>query len=143
MLTKIKRVHVLKVHWLVRVLSKEWFFKSGIFIVDVNCFSEDVWGIDLRIQVYKGVTAADETVTEEEMDSLLCGNVSVSRHSREQLLDCMLSRGVLWEPGAKLGQSTVVRSGENLGLACVFANVRDGRLMIEHGLHVDIGPPSK
>jgi hypothetical protein len=90
-LTKIKRVHVLKVHWPVRVLGKERLLKRGIFIVDVNRFSEDVWGVDLCIQVYKGATAANETVTKQEMDRLLCGDVSVGRHSREQLLDCTLS----------------------------------------------------
>jgi hypothetical protein len=89
--TKIKPVHVLKVHWPVRVLGKERLLKRSIFIVDVNCFSEDVRGVDLCIQVYKGATAADETVTEQEMDSLLCGDISVGRHSREQLLDCTLS----------------------------------------------------
>jgi hypothetical protein len=117
--------------------------KRGVFVVHIDGISEDVWGIHLRVQVHKGATAANETVTEQEMDSLLCGDVSIGSHPCEQPLDSMLRRGVLRETRAKLGQSSVVRSRKNFGFARVFANVRDGRLSIKHWLHVDISPPPK
>ena len=59
------------------VLCEERVFKRGVVVVDVAFFSQKVRSIDMTVQVHKRSAASHKLLAKEQMDGLLCRDVSV------------------------------------------------------------------
>ena len=81
-------------------------------------------------------------VAEQEVNDLLCGDVSVAIQAkrRRTTFTAGRSRDIA---GTKVVQGEAVPVGNGLGFAHAFANVLDCGVAIEDRLPVDVGPPSE
>ena len=77
------------------------------------------------------------------MNGLLCGDVPVCGHPSEEAPDCFFGGEVLRHAGTRVIQGVVISIGNGFGLAGIFSGVLYRGVVIEDGLQVDLGPPSK
>jgi hypothetical protein len=116
------------------VLCKERLFESRVDVVRVYVVPQKVRGVDVSVYVHECPTASDELLTEEQMDSLLCGDVPVRSHPCKKTLHCIFGGLIFWQPGTEVGQRRAVGIRHGFWLARIFADVPDSGRTIKNRL---------
>jgi hypothetical protein len=75
------------------------------------------------------VSCVDETVAEQEIIGLLCGDVPVCGHPSNEAPDRVFGGEVLRHAGTRVVQGVVISIGNGFGLAGVFSGVFEPRVL--------------
>jgi hypothetical protein len=125
------------------IVREERLLESVVLVIEIERFPYDTRSVNVTVQVNEQTTATDERLSEKEMDSLLCGYVTVCSHLCEQTLNSTFGWLCDREPCAEILQHGVVRVRESLGFAGIFADIPPCGFSVQHGLHVNVSSPTK
>ena len=124
-------------------MREERLLKCVVVVIQVEGFPDDTCCVGLTVQVDERTATTNERFSKKQVDSFLCGYVTVGSHPCEQALNG--TRGGLFhrQTCTKLVQRNVVRVRESLRFARVLADVPSRSFPVKNGLHINVSPPTE